>query len=300
MLRWMVCFFSVTLLLSMLLQPGLAQQPASTDISGATVKASFLLGVQKGWRTPAADLNCDYQGDALDIFTLAGKWYAYHQCQCVHDADHDGLTNCEEFILGTDPSNRDTDQDCLADGLEFVLGLDPLNPDTNGNGTPDGEDDFDGNGIPDGDEDFDLDNIPNCEETWSYCCDPTDPDTDGDGWPDGAEVDADTDPCDSLSQPWAIYSSAMVRVFLPSVDESVRSVVQANPHVRVYKPSVDPALSNTVQAKPHVRVYKPSVDPDLRNVVQAAPLRVIKPDISRPYRNTMVAAPGVVVSTTGE
>ena len=69
------------------------------------------------------------------------------------DPDSDGLTNLEEFNIGTDPSNSDTDGDGVPDGLEvngyvwsggaFVADpngfiTDPLNPDTDGDGFLDG------------------------------------------------------------------------------------------------------------------------------------------------------------------
>ena len=43
------------------------------------------------------------------------------------DPDHDGLTNLQEFLLGTDPHNPDTDGDGVPDGVEFRRGSDPLN-----------------------------------------------------------------------------------------------------------------------------------------------------------------------------
>jgi hypothetical protein len=48
------------------------------------------------------------------------------------DPDNDGLTNFEEYLLGTDPHNPDSDGDGLNDGLEVTLGTNPLvadNPD---------------------------------------------------------------------------------------------------------------------------------------------------------------------------
>lgn len=42
------------------------------------------------------------------------------------DIDGDGLTNVEEWALGTDPWNPDTDGDGIPDGWEVQYGLDPL------------------------------------------------------------------------------------------------------------------------------------------------------------------------------
>ena len=55
------------------------------------------------------------------------------------DADHDGLTNLQEFQLGTDPNNPDTDGDGLTDGQEvLVYHTNPLIFSTDGSGIPDG------------------------------------------------------------------------------------------------------------------------------------------------------------------
>ena len=76
------------------------------------------------------------------------------------DTDNDGLTNLQEFQLGTDPRNPDTDGDGVLDGEEVKRGTNPLNADTDGDGLTDAEEirlgtnplnpDTDGDGIPDG------------------------------------------------------------------------------------------------------------------------------------------------------
>lgn len=60
-------------------------------------------------------------------------------CDPTNDCDFDGLNDCEELALGTDPCVADTDGDGLTDYEEVLLGTDPLNPDTDGDGVPDGE-----------------------------------------------------------------------------------------------------------------------------------------------------------------
>src|SRR5713226_1031088 len=56
-----------------------------------------------------------------------------------NDPDNDGLTNLQEYQLGTDPNNADTDGDGMPDGWEVAHGLNPLDPndanlDTDGDG----------------------------------------------------------------------------------------------------------------------------------------------------------------------
>ncbi|HEL2384484.1 TPA: hypothetical protein TZS71_002321, partial [Streptococcus suis] len=107
------------------------------------------------------------------------------------DDDGDGVTNGDELVDGTDPSNPDTDGDGVTDGQEKTDGTDPKNPDTDGDGVTDGEEkangtdpknpDTDGDGVTDGQEKTDG-------------TDPKNPDTDGDGVTDGQEKTDGTDP----------------------------------------------------------------------------------------------------------
>lgn len=66
------------------------------------------------------------------------------------DRDSDGLTDYQEFVLGTDPDDDDTDDDSVLDGVDIY----PLNPaiskDLDSDGTPDAYDqDADGDGVHD-------------------------------------------------------------------------------------------------------------------------------------------------------
>jgi hypothetical protein len=61
-------------------------------------------------------------------------------CSVTVDTDGDGLTDCEEVALGTDPLDPDTDDDGLTDGEEVALGTDPLVGDSDGDEIPDGSD----------------------------------------------------------------------------------------------------------------------------------------------------------------
>ncbi len=102
------------------------------------------------------------------------------------DSDGDGLTNCEEVLLGTDAYNKDTDRDGLSDFQEvngFTFNnkkwyTDPNKPSTLDDGITDGQKcppdangqpncarDTDKDGTPDVlDRDLDGDQVPNNEE----------------------------------------------------------------------------------------------------------------------------------------
>lgn len=58
----------------------------------------------------------------------------------LEDFDADGLTNYDEYKIGTKPYGVDSDEDYLNDGDEVnVYGTNPLNPDTDGDGILDGD-----------------------------------------------------------------------------------------------------------------------------------------------------------------
>ena len=95
------------------------------------------------------------------------------------DADGDGLSNLQEYQLGTNPLNNDTDGDGMPDGWEVSHPC--LSPTNSADG---------------GSADFDLDNLPNVQEYngGTNSTDPCNPDTDGDGMPDGWEVSHSLNP----------------------------------------------------------------------------------------------------------
>lgn len=71
---------------------------------------------------------------ALDTDLLPNDYEDQHPCLSKYvnddhlDADGDGLTNLQEYELGTNPCNPDTDGDGMPDGWEIAHGLDPLDP----------------------------------------------------------------------------------------------------------------------------------------------------------------------------
>jgi PKD repeat protein len=152
------------------------------------------------------------------------------------DDDGDGLTNNEEFDIGSDPQNPDTDGDSLWDGREvngYVyagypphtdygqhINTDPLDADTDddllfdgselGYGSHPRDPDTDDDALLDGEEpgiagtpnpldpDSDDDSLLDGAEVKASFTDPLDPDSDGDSIPDPIEVDEDNDPDNAL------------------------------------------------------------------------------------------------------
>src|SRR5882672_2204548 len=124
------------------------------------------------------------------------------------DTDGDGLTNLQEFQLGTDPRNPDTDGDGVTDGEEVKRGTNPLNADTDGDGLTDAEE-------------------------IRLGTNPLNPDTDGDGIPDGIEVKLGLNPLvpdptnsvqghvvDSNGNPVAGANVVVFRFFVATTDSA--------------------------------------------------------------------------------
>ncbi|MBT7701860.1 MAG: DUF2341 domain-containing protein, partial [Verrucomicrobia bacterium] len=137
------------------------------------------------------------------------------------DFDEDGLSNAQEYQLGSDVYNEDTDGDGLSDYDEVTThGTSPIALDSDSDGLPDGWEvangydptepangaaDSDGDGLSDGaeyglgtginDTDSDDDGLSDGAEANIHGTDPLVADTDGDSLSDGDEVDAHgTDP----------------------------------------------------------------------------------------------------------
>ena len=118
------------------------------------------------------------------------------------DAEPDGLTNSQEFNLGTDPNLADSDGDGLDDSAEFnQFGTNPILADSDDDGLNDGQE---VNGDPATNPllaDSDGDVLEDGDEVLTHGTDPTNADSDGDGYKDGIEVVSGSDPNDAGSAP---------------------------------------------------------------------------------------------------
>jgi len=128
--------------------------------------------------------NNDGDGDGIpQLFEV--KFPAFlsdgNPADAAADQDNDGLTNLQEFQLGTDMQNRDTDNDGLDDGPEITLTTDPFKADTDGDGLSDGAEVNPPVGVP--------------------ATDPKDADSDDDYFRDSYEVQRGSDPNSADSGP---------------------------------------------------------------------------------------------------
>ena len=83
------------------------------------------------------------KGDWIDPATVEElfnplKPRTKEQIKKVPDTDKDGLSDYEEYLIGTNPCKWDTDGDRMADGWEVMMSLNPLDGNDRG-GNPDGD-----------------------------------------------------------------------------------------------------------------------------------------------------------------
>lgn len=191
--------------------PGFNRHDVTVRINGVVIGSlpGVTWDVTPVFTVPASTVNAVAGANVLQIERTGGTGGGYIQFDYLKmevdpvglaDADGDGMPEWFEATFGlsdADPSDADLDLD--EDGLtnieEYQLGTNPLAPDTDNDGLSDGEEittsptvaDSDGDGLRDG------------EETSS---DPALADTDGDGFPDNIEIERGTDPRSAASVPF--------------------------------------------------------------------------------------------------
>ena len=97
----------------------------------------------------SADTDRDGTGDAAELAGgtdagrlpgvggVVGSGVFAENLRQAHDADHDGLSDRSEKLVGTDPDRADSDGDGLGDGAEAGLGTDPTRADSDSDGLTD-------------------------------------------------------------------------------------------------------------------------------------------------------------------
>jgi hypothetical protein len=106
----------------------------ATDASGNRVATTVEVEVVE--RTTPTGHNDEPDPAAVELLT-ADDFAVAPTTFSPTDSDGDGLTNDEEFEIGSDPGDPDTDDDGLIDGEEVFLGTDPTDADTDGDGFDD-------------------------------------------------------------------------------------------------------------------------------------------------------------------
>jgi len=128
-------------------KPGTELVHVDSDGDGFTDDEELLAGTDP----QLPDTDNDGMGDFFEIKVSSPQQeldplLADSPCQASGDgvwpdADLDGLTDCEEYIKGTNRYMTDTDQDGIPDGIEFYMGTNPLvdelTKDTDFDGDPD-------------------------------------------------------------------------------------------------------------------------------------------------------------------
>lgn len=94
------------------LQEEIGTDPLVRDSDGDGLSDFFEMKVS----VPGNELNPGEQDSPCDL-PVDDIW---------PDSDNDGMTDCEEFVKGTNRYIADTDGDGIPDGLEFLMGTNPL------------------------------------------------------------------------------------------------------------------------------------------------------------------------------
>ncbi len=106
-------------------------------------------GYVNGYPNPANDTDYDGMDDLWEfMYSYGGMGQDMIVADGNKDADGDNVAAYWEYKLGIIPvmTDFDADNDGLLDWIEYHFNTSANNPDSNGNGKPDGDEDFDGDG----------------------------------------------------------------------------------------------------------------------------------------------------------
>jgi hypothetical protein len=107
--------------------------------SGTVIVQATLEGASGMTSVRIAPPGVDSDEDGMpDAYEVANGLNPGNKIDAQEDPDHDGVSNLDEFNIGTNPQSADTDADGLSDGQEIARGTSPLLWDSDGDGVSDG------------------------------------------------------------------------------------------------------------------------------------------------------------------
>jgi hypothetical protein len=128
----------------------------------------------------------DDNSKGIAAVTYSSDFFVNHFT--LEDTDLDGLSNIQEYEIGSNPAKQDTDGDGLQDGVEIELGTSPTLGDSDFDGIGDGSDTYPVVAIGDL-LDTDMDGAPNdCDEACVALGMAADTDDDNDGLADSSDA----------------------------------------------------------------------------------------------------------------
>lgn len=134
--------WKVRLANSIRITPGVGAVSANSSVVlNPTETTTYLLTATRDGNNVTSEVTIEVVSDT-DSDGMDDEWeianFGSLDQEAEGDADDDGLSNGQEFVLGTDPNEPDSDQDGLDDGPEVLTYLtDPLNGDSDEDGAGD-------------------------------------------------------------------------------------------------------------------------------------------------------------------
>ena len=128
-----------------------------------------------------------------DLWEIIHEFTDPQSADPLRDTDNDGLTNLQEFHLGTSPDKRDSDNDSVNDGEDGFPTDSRYSFDNDQDGLPDRYENgeqrtfLNANDSNDAGQDFDNDGLTNLEE-FQAGTNPSEADSDNDSVPDGDDI----------------------------------------------------------------------------------------------------------------